>query len=58
MIAARLSPGVISESNSSHLLSVVGSNAAKPVMFLLAACRTETHGTKRLCKFIYFNVLT
>ena len=33
MIAARLSPGAISESNSSHLPASAGSEAAKPVTF-------------------------
>ena len=33
MIATRLSPGVISESSSSHLPPSVGSKLAKPVMF-------------------------
>jgi hypothetical protein len=33
MIAARLSPGAISESSSSHLPGSVGSSRAKPVKF-------------------------
>jgi hypothetical protein len=33
MIAARLSPGAISESNSSHLPPIEPSKLAKPVMF-------------------------
>jgi hypothetical protein len=33
MMAARLSPGAISESNSSHLPPSVASRVAKPVMF-------------------------
>jgi hypothetical protein len=33
MIAARLNPGAISESSSSHLPPNVGSKLAKPVMF-------------------------
>jgi hypothetical protein len=33
MMAARLSPGAISESSSSHLPPNVASNPAKPVMF-------------------------
>jgi hypothetical protein len=35
MIAARLSPGAISESSSSHLPPSVSSKVAKPVMFPL-----------------------
>ena len=35
MMAARLSPGAISESSSSHLPPIEGSKPAKPVMFPL-----------------------
>jgi hypothetical protein len=42
MIAARLSPGAISESNSSHLPPNVASKMAKPVMFPLGRLSRST----------------
>ena len=42
MIAARLSPGAISESSSSHLPPSEGSLTAKPVMFPLGRLSRAT----------------
>ena len=42
MIAARLSPGAISESNSSHLPPSEASKLAKPVMFPLGRSSRAT----------------
>src|SRR6516164_4487349 len=56
MIAARLSPGAISESSSSHLPPKVGSKMAKPVMFppgwLSRGTMPLATGSPRLAKTI------